>query len=70
MMVGTKDGRARKIARRVGPDWDFAGAVEDLRLLLEAGWLTAETDTWPEWKNGSEFKARRETMLSRGKPAR
>lgn len=25
MMVGVKDGRAVKIARRVGPTWDFAG---------------------------------------------
>jgi len=52
-----------KVTDEIKPDWDFSGAVEDLQLLLEVGWRVAGTDVWPEWKPGSEFKARREAML-------
>jgi Zn-dependent M28 family amino/carboxypeptidase len=55
-----------KVTDEIKPDWDFSGAVEDLQLLLEVGWRVAGTDVWPEWKPGSEFKARRDTMLKSG----
>lgn len=45
-------------------DWDLAGAVEDVRLLIDIGLRVAQGDTWPEWKAGSEFKARRDAMLA------
>jgi len=41
----------------------LSGAVEDLQLLLEVGYAVAQDDAWPEWKAGSEFKARREETL-------
>ncbi len=52
-----------KPSDRVRPDWDMAGAVEDLALYLRAGYDVAQGVTWPEWKPGSEFKARRDAML-------
>lgn len=52
-----------KVSDEVKPDWDLSGAVEDARLLLEVGLRVADGDTLPEWKPGSEFKARREAML-------
>ena len=52
-----------KVTDEMKPDWDFSGGVEDLQLLLEVGWRVAGADEWPEWKPGSEFKARREAML-------
>jgi Zn-dependent M28 family amino/carboxypeptidase len=52
-----------KPSDEVKPDWDLSGAVEDVRLLLEVGVRAADGDRWPEWKPGSEFKARREAML-------
>jgi Zn-dependent M28 family amino/carboxypeptidase len=52
-----------KVSDEVKPDWDLSGGVEDLRLLLEVGWQVAGASTWPEWKPGSEFKARRDAML-------
>jgi Zn-dependent M28 family amino/carboxypeptidase len=52
-----------KVTDEMKPDWDMSGGVEDLRLLLEVGWRVAETSHWPEWKPGSEFKARREEAL-------
>ncbi|MBI3549084.1 MAG: M28 family peptidase [Elusimicrobia bacterium] len=47
----------------VKADWDLSGAVEDLRLLFEAGWRIAQADALPEWKQGAEFKARRDFTL-------
>ena len=47
------------------PDWDLSGAVEDIQLLFETGYAVAQGDIWPEWKPGSEFKARREEVQGR-----
>jgi len=52
-----------KVTDEIKTDWDMSGAVEDLRLLLEVGWRVAEASRWPEWKPGSEFKARRDAAL-------
>jgi Zn-dependent M28 family amino/carboxypeptidase len=59
-----------KVSDEVKPDWNLSGAIEDLRLLLEVGWRVAQSDVWPEWNAGSEFKAIRDAMLrqARGKP--
>jgi Zn-dependent M28 family amino/carboxypeptidase len=45
------------------PDWDLAGANEDLKVLLAVGFRVAQADKMPEWKPGNEFKAKREAML-------
>lgn len=42
--------------------WDFAGMVEDLRLLFEVGYTLSLEKTFPKWKEGSEFKAIREQI--------
>jgi Zn-dependent M28 family amino/carboxypeptidase len=52
-----------KPSDEVKPDWDLAGAVEDLRLLLELGYTVAQARDYPQWKAGSEFKARRDAMM-------
>jgi Zn-dependent M28 family amino/carboxypeptidase len=52
-----------KVSDEVKPDWDLAGAVDDARLLFEVGVRVADGDAYPEWKPGSEFRARREAML-------
>ena len=49
----------------VDPGWDLSGAVQDLQLLFEVGYQVANGDNFPEWKAGSEFKAKRETMPKR-----
>ena len=48
----------------VKPDWDLSGAVDDARLLLEVGYRVAQGSTWPQWKPGTEFKARRDSALA------
>ncbi len=52
-----------KVSDEVKPDWDLSGAVEDLQLLFETGYKVVQADKWPEWKQGTEFKAKREAML-------
>ena len=52
-----------KPSDEVKPDWDLSGAVEDAQILLEVGYRIAQAETWPEWKPGTEFRARREQML-------
>ena len=53
------------VTDEVKPDWDLAGAVEDLQLLFQVGYRVAQGDKWPEWKAGTEFKAKREAQLKR-----
>jgi len=56
-----------KAADEVDPTWDMVGAIADLRLLYHVGRHVADGDTWPVWKDGTEFKAVREASL-RGNP--
>lgn len=46
-------------------DWNLDGAHEDLKLFFAVGYRVAQADTFPEWKPGNEFKARRDAMLGR-----
>lgn len=58
-----------KVSDEIKPDWDLSGGVEDLQLLFHVGRQVADTDAIPQWKPGSEFKARRDEMLT-SRPAR
>jgi len=49
----------------VDPSWDLSGAVQDVQLLFEVGYQVANGDKFPEWKTGSEFKAKRDAMLKK-----
>ena len=49
----------------VDPGWDLSGAVQDVQLLFEVGYQAANGDKFPEWKVGSEFKAKRDAMLKK-----
>lgn len=53
---------------QVDPAWDVSGAVEDLQLLFEVGYQVANGETYPEWKPGNEFKAKRDQMMSKSAP--
>jgi len=52
-----------KPSDEIKPDWDFSGAAEDLRLLMTVRYRVANTDKYPEWKPGTEFKAKRDAMM-------
>jgi len=47
----------------VKPDWDLAGAREDLMVFFAVGYRLAEAARLPEWTAGNEFKAKRDAML-------
>ena len=52
-----------KPSDEVKPDWDLTGAIEDAQLLFMVGHNVAQGDKYPEWKPGTEFKAKRDAML-------
>ena len=54
-----------QVSDEVKPDWTFEGAAQDTEFLLLTGLRIANSDTWPEWKPGNEFKARRDAMLGK-----
>lgn len=39
------------------PDWDLRGAAADVDLIRQIGFGLANSNTWPEWRSGSEFAA-------------
>jgi len=41
------------------PAWDAQGQVQDVVLLYDLGREIADGDAWPQWQDGSEFKAER-----------
>jgi hypothetical protein len=49
----------------VKPDWDLTGAVQDVHLLFEVGSQVANAARFPEWKPGTEFKAKRDVMMGK-----
>lgn len=53
-----------KPSDEVKPDWDLSGAVDDTRALFEVGYRVTMATTWPTWKAGTEFKARRDSALA------
>jgi Zn-dependent M28 family amino/carboxypeptidase len=52
-----------KVSDEIKPDWDLTGAVEDAQMLTMIGYRVAQGDKYPEWKAGSEFKAKRDQMM-------
>ncbi len=40
-------------------EWDFAGMFQDMELYYLLGSQLANSNKWPSWKEGSEFKAAR-----------
>ena len=54
-----------QVSDEVDPNWDLSGAVQDIDLLFEVGYQVANGNKFPEWKPGSEFKAKRDAMLKK-----
>ena len=51
-----------KVTDEVKPDWDLAGAVQDLTFLYLMGRRLADGEEWPAWSETSEFRALRESQ--------
>lgn len=54
-----------KVSDEVKADWDLTGAVDDAQLLTTIGYRVAQADKFPEWKEGNEFKAKRDAMMKK-----
>jgi len=44
--------------------WDLTGAAEDMQLYFKIGFRLAMESTFPSWKEGSEFKAKRDADMA------
>jgi Zn-dependent M28 family amino/carboxypeptidase len=52
-----------KPSDEVRPDWNLSGLVQDAQLSFMVGYRVANDAKMPEWKPGTEFKARRDASL-------
>jgi Zn-dependent M28 family amino/carboxypeptidase len=48
-------------------DWDLSGVVSDLDALYSLGDDLANSDAWPDWYDGNEFRAVRDKSMKGGK---
>jgi Zn-dependent M28 family amino/carboxypeptidase len=44
-------------------DWDLGGAMQDISVWFRTGLELAYSNAWPEWREGTEFKAARDAMM-------
>ena len=49
-----------KASDEYDPEWDLSGMLEDMALYFEVGLEIANSEAYPEWSEGSEFRAIRE----------
>jgi len=49
----------------ITPDWDLRGAAQDIELYFQIGLEVADSDRWPEWYEGNEFRSIREEARTR-----
>ncbi len=55
--------RYHKPSDEFDPNWDLSGAVDDLRILFVVGYRIAASDDFPNWREGTEFKAKRDADM-------
>ena len=57
------DNHYHKPSDEYDPDWDLSGMVEDLQLLFQVGLRLGNEDSFPNWKEGTEFRAKRDSDM-------
>ena len=55
-----RDKRYHKPTDVYDPDWDLRGIAQDIELLYRVGHHVADSDAWPNWYEGNEFRAIRD----------
>ncbi len=45
------------------PDWNLSGMLDDLHMYFSIGYRLSMEDTFPNWKEGSEFKLKRDSDM-------
>ncbi|MDZ7903268.1 MAG: M28 family metallopeptidase [Rheinheimera sp.] len=56
-----------KVEDEFSDAWDLRGAQQDLFLYYRTGRELADSNTWPNWYEGKEFKAARDASRANGK---
>jgi Zn-dependent M28 family amino/carboxypeptidase len=59
--------RYHKPADEFDQSWDFSGAIEDLRLMFKVGYALSNESLFPNWKEGTSFKAKRDADMAAAK---
>ncbi len=57
--------RYHKPADEYNDNWDMSGAVKDLELMYKIGLKLSQEDSFPNWREGNEFKAKRDAMMKK-----
>ena len=52
--------RYHKPSDEYSADWDVSGTLQDLQLYYAVGLAVADSDRWPNWREGVEFRAIRD----------
>lgn len=52
-----------RVSDEYDPSWDMSGAVDDLRILFGIGYRIADSSDYPNWREGTEFKAVRDADM-------
>ena len=58
-----RDNRYHGPADEYSADWDMSGMVEDTTLFFNVGSRLANSDDWPNWYEGNEFRALRDAQM-------
>jgi Zn-dependent M28 family amino/carboxypeptidase len=53
-------GRYHMVTDEFDDTWDLSGAVADVQLYYEIGAAVIQSEVWPNWNEGTEFRAIRE----------
>ncbi len=56
--------RYHKPSDEYDPSWDLTGAVDDVRLFFRVGYRLANEARFPNWREGTEFKAARDALMA------
>jgi Zn-dependent M28 family amino/carboxypeptidase len=52
--------RYHKPSDEYDPSWDVSGTLQDLAVYYAVGLAVADSDDWPNWREGNEFRAIRD----------
>ena len=58
--------RYHKPTDEYDPTWDLSGAELDVKLYFAVGLEVANGDDWPNWNEGTEFRAIRDASFKDG----
>ncbi len=60
-------GRYHGVEDEYDPEtWNFDGMIDDTQILFEVGSQLANSDAWPNWYDGNEFRSLRDAQLADG----